>query len=529
MKKIVCCFLIINFIFFSGCVEKDIQSSKNEKIRNYIVCNFQKTPKDLIMLNEYDIREQDLITNLFEGLVRIDETGKIATATAESWALSKDETCYTFKIKDNARWSDGSSITAEDFVDFFREILSKNTDNIYAEQLYCIFGVEDYRKGKCDFNNVAIRAVDKKSLEIRLNYPCCYFLNLLAEPIYGIRKINSNLKDWKKEYKNILYSGYFVIDSFQNNNEMILKRNKCYWNSDNVKSEKIHLLFNEESEAALAAFQNSKVDLFTNPPINEVKNLANSGNIIEQPCFSAEALIFNLKKENVVRDENFRKAISECIDRNEISKKILNDSVKPALRYIPSGVSDGMSGFYINKEFFSSTIQKDKALNLIKNSKYDKNNLKIIYLNTIENKKTCESIVKSLKENLDVKVECQGYNTEEFNDEIRKNDYDIAEIQYEGVYNYPLSFLEKWKSSSEENFYGYKNLEFDNILINLKMEKSKDKKMEMLRTAENTLMQDMPIVPLYFNDIVICKKSKVKGISISKKGNLDLHALEMVK
>jgi peptide/nickel transport system substrate-binding protein len=531
MKKIICCLLIINFIFFSGCVEKDIPSSKNEKVRNYIVCNFKEMPKDLIMLNDDNIRQQDLITNLFEGLVRIDETGKITAAIAESWTLSKDETCYTFKIKDNAKWSDGTDITAEDFVNFFKEILNKNIDNIYAEQLYCIFGVEDYKKGKSDFSNVAIRAVDKKNLEIRLNYPCCYFLNLLSEPIYGIRKIDNSLKDWKKNYKNILYSGYFVIDNFENNNEMVLRKNKYYWNKNSVKSNKICISFNEESEASLAAFQSSKVDLFTNPPISEVKNLVNKGNVIEQQSLCAGALIFNLKKDSIVKDINFRKAVSECIDRNGIVKNILNDSAKPGLSFIPQGVSDGINGFYMNKEFLSNSIQKDKALNLIKDSKYtkDKDSLKIIYLDTVENKKICESIAKNLNDNLQIKVECEGYDTEQFNDEIKKDDYDIAKVQYEATYNYPLSFLEQWESSYKNNVYGYKNLEFDNILTNFKLEKNKDKKMELLRTAENTLMQDMPIVPLYFNNILICKRNNIKGICISKKGNLDLHGLEMIK
>ncbi|WPC41454.1 peptide ABC transporter substrate-binding protein [Clostridium sp. JS66] len=530
MKKIICCLLIISFMFFNGCVEKDVQTSKSEQIRNYIVYNIGKIPKDLFMLDDSNIRQQDLLNNLFEGLVRVDDTGKIIPAIAQSWTLSKDETCYTFKIKDNAKWSDGTYITAEDFVDFFKEILSKDVENIYAEQLYCIFGAENYRSGKTDFSNVAIRALDKKSLEIRLNYPCCYFLNLLAQPIYGIRKIDANLKDWSKSYKNILYSGYFTISDFKNNNEMMLIKNKNYWNKDSVKSDKICITFNDGSEASLAAFQNSKINLFTNPPISEVKNLMNKGSIIEQQSLSAGALVFNLKRDTIVKDVNFRKAVSECIDRNAISKNILNDSAKSGLSFIPQGVSNGINGVYINKEFFSASIQKDKAVNFIKNSKYNKDSdpLKIIYLDTVENKKVCENIAKNLRDNLQIKVECEGYSTEELKDEIKKGDYDMAKIQYEAAYNYPLSFLEQWQSSSKNNVYGYSNIVFDNMVVKARIESDGSKKIAELRTAEDILMEELPVIPMYFNKILICKKYNIKGVSINQRGNLDFHNLEIV-
>ena len=277
MKKFICCILILNLMFLSGCVEKSVQGNKSEESRNYVVYNLGKAPEDLIMLKNYNIRQQDLLVNLFEGLVSIDEKGKINPALAESWTLSKDETCYTFKIRENAKWSDGSDITAEDFVTFFSEILSKDIDNKYAQQLYYIFGAEDYRKGKCDFNNVAIRAIDKKSLEIRLNYPCNYFLNILSEPIYSLRKVDDDLKEWKKNYKNIVYSGSFIIDNISENSEITLKKNLEYWNKDLVKSDEILVTCIDGSEASLAAFQNYKVDLFVNPPISEYKGLVTSG------------------------------------------------------------------------------------------------------------------------------------------------------------------------------------------------------------------------------------------------------------
>jgi peptide/nickel transport system substrate-binding protein len=169
-----------------------------------------------------------LLLSLFEGLVKVDETGKIVPGLAENWTLGQDNITYTFNIKHNAKWSDGSEITANDFLYFYSKFLNSKTDNVYADQLYYIFGAQEYRNNKKSFNGVAVRAVDEKTLEIRLNSPCSSFLEILSEPIFTVRKLNNDLKDWLKNYKNIVYSGPFKIDDIAENKEITLVKNKFY-------------------------------------------------------------------------------------------------------------------------------------------------------------------------------------------------------------------------------------------------------------------------------------------------------------
>ncbi|WML36024.1 peptide ABC transporter substrate-binding protein [Clostridium sp. OS1-26] len=524
MKKFIISILILSSVFLNGCVEKSVQGNKNVNIKDYIVYNIGKPPKDLLMLTDYNVRQQDLLVNLFEGLVKTDEKGSIIPGLSDSWALSKDETCYTFNIRDDAKWSDGSDITAEDFVIFFSQILNKDLNNKFAEQLYYIFGASEYRHGKKGFNDVAIRAIDKKKLEIRLNYPCNYFLNILAEPIYSLRKINNDMVEWRKNYKEILYTGCFTMQGISNNNEISLVKNDNYWNKNTVRSNKIILSCIDGSEAALAAYQSDKIDIFVDPPISEIKDLISLGKANQVSTYTTDVIVFNLKKEGIIKDINFRKSIATSIDRSYISKEILNDTAKPALTYIPTNISNGLNGQFINKAYFASTLEKDKALEFIKKTKFDKNNepLKLVYVDTIENKKVCEAISKNLHDNLQLKVECIGYSAEEFNDELSKGDYDMAKVECEGSYDYPLSFLERWTINSKDNIYGYKNIELDNILEKSKMEKEKGKKIELLKSGENILFEDMPMIPLYFSNIVICKKSNIEDIGITKKGNIKL-------
>lgn len=523
MKRLIISILILSSVLFNGCVEKAVQSNKSENTKDCIVYNIGELPKELIMLTDYNVRQQDLLVNLFEGLVKTDEKGNITPGISSSWTISKDETCYVFNIREDAKWSDGSNIVADDFVDFFSKILNKDTSNKFADQLYYIFGAEEYRYGKREFSNVAIRAIDKKKLEIRLNYPCNYFLNILAEPIYSLRKVNENLVNWKTSYKNILFTGSFNIDNVDKNNVTLVK-NDNYWNRDNVRSNKVLVTCVDSSEASLADFQSGSIDIFTNPPTSEIKALSDSGVVSQIPAYNTESLVFNLNRDNIIKDINFRKAVSLCIDRNYITKEILSNAAKPALTYIPTGVGNGVNGQFINKIYFASGMEKDKALEYMKKSKFNSNgeSLKMIYIDTVENKKICENISKNLRDNLAIKIECIGCSIDEFNDELSKSDYDLAKVDSKGSYDYPLPFLEMYSSMSRDNIYGYKNIQFDTVLEKSKLEKDKNKKIELLRTAENILYEDVPSIPIYSSDTEICKKKNIKDLYFTKKGNIKL-------
>lgn len=524
MKRLIISILILSSVLFNGCVEKAVQSNKSENTKDCIVYNIGELPKELIMLTDYNVRQQDLLVNLFEGLVKTDEKGNIIPGISNSWTISKDETCYVFNIREDAKWSDGSDIVADDFVDFFSKILSKDINNKFADQLYYVFGAEEYRQGKREFNNVAIRAIDKKKLEIRLNYPCNYFLNILAEPIYSLRKINENLVDWKTAYKNILFTGSFIIDNMDKSNNITLVKNINYWNEDDIRSNKILLTCINSSEASLADFQSGSIDIFTNPPTSEVKSLSDSGDISQIPAYNTGSLVFNLNKDGIVKDVNFRKALACYIDRNYITKEILSNTARSALTYIPTGIGTGLNGQFTNKIYFNGDVEKDKALEYMKKSKFSKSSesLKMIYIDTVENKKICENISKNLRDNLDIKIECIGCSIDEFNDAISKSDYDLAKVDFKGSYDYPLPFLERYSSMSSDNNYGYKNIQFDTILEKSKLEKDKNKKIELLRTAENTLYDDVPLIPIYFSDTVICKKKNIKDVYFTKEGNIKL-------
>lgn len=523
MKKIISCVIILMVLLTNGCIEKKVSVINEEsRVNKYVVYNLGKLPEDLILLNSNRVREKDLLLALFEGLVKTDASGNIIPGIAESWLIGTDEITYNFKLRESAKWSDGTDITAEDFVGFFADILDSKTDNIYAKELYCIFGAAEFNKDKKPFTGVAIKALGNKELQIRLNAPTQNFLHILSQPIYALRNIDSNLKSWKTDYKNLVYSGPFIIGDMNTKGEVILNKNTNYYNKEEVKSDIIYLTSIESSEESLASFRNYNINAFLNPPMPEINSLVLNGESEEITINGGSSINFNMKKTGNIKEESFRKAISQCIDRNEIAAKYLNGIARSASAYVP--FENSMSNLGVKgRTLFKDIADYAEAKNLLADTKYnEKEKLKLIYLNGSENKKICEGIAKDVKEAIGVNITAMGVNEEIYKEVMKNGDYDLIKVDYTSTYNDPMSILQNWVSNSEENVYGYRNTEFDSLIGKAKYEKDKLKREELLKNGEEMLINDLPLMPLYFRNLILCRKQNVKGLYATKEGYIKL-------
>lgn len=518
MKKYIVILLIFFMTVISGCIEK---KEVNTKVRDYVAYNIEKLPEDLIMLDNHNIRQEDLLLCLFEGLVSVDEKGEIVPALAAEWKISDDKLSYQFTIRDNAKWSDGSDITSDDFVNLFSDLL-KYENNIYKQQLYCIFGARDYAESKVDIHSVAVNAVDDKTLEIRLNYPCSYFLDVLSQPIYVLRKDFNYLEEWKKNYDRILYSGAFKLESISDKVELSFGKNKMYWDNKNVISDKLYIKNEEASAFALADYQWNEVDIITNPPKSEINEFIKNDEILKNHSLDGMSLNFNLNKQGIMRDDNFRKCINYCISRKDITNISSGEEAK-------SFVPQNMKGYSVNNSLFTEYSSMSKAEEFLDKSKYNGEKIKLVYCSDKENnKEIVYEIVKSLK-TIKINISAEGYNQEKFEEIIQNNEYDVVLTDYLGEYNSSMAFLEKWVSNSKFNIYGYNDIDYDVLILKARITEDNNEVVQYLNSAEKLLYNDMPCIPLYFCENIICRKKYVEGLKINKRGNVILKNIYIKK
>lgn len=517
MKKLLVIILILNFIFLNGCIERKISIKDSES--DYIVYDAGKLPKDLLMLNIRDVYSKDMLYALFTGLVNVDENGKIQPGLADSWKISSDGIEYRFEISPDAYWSDGSEIKASDFVDFFSAILKSDTENAFDYQLFSIYGVQDYRQKKTKFDKVAIRAESDKELVIRLNSPCPDLLYILSQPIYGLRNNVSNLKDWRNKFKEIRYSGPFIISGIDSSGEVMLEKNTYYKDSENVTSEKIKLTSKESPEAAFVDYEMNKVNILQDPPFSEVKDIINDENTFIAVTSNIVSLTFNFNEKSIGRDSEFRKAVSEALDSSELANAALPEFSIPASSFFNSNSTKNI----FTDSAFKGNTDREQAKRDIDGLKEEKPKaIKLIGLNNDINKRISKAAADQIKKYLDINVQCKLYNDEELYNTIDSGNFDLLINTYRKDYNSDVSLLEKWISKSKENLTKYSNPSFDSTFSKLQLEGDKEKRSKYLNECQNILKKDMPVVYLFNDARIIVKSSNVEGLNITPFGNIDL-------
>ena len=518
MKKLLCIILIFIMMLGNGCIQKKVTSPTSRK---YLVYNIGKLPSDLLMLDNNDVREKDLLLVLFEGLVRENKEGIIVPAMAEKYSISKDNIEYTFKLRKNLHYSDGTDIKATDFVRLFHDILLEKK-NAFVDQLYCIFGANDFSLGKVGFDKVGIVAKDDLTLQIRLNSPNDFFIKTLSNPIFTLRENNMDMKNWKDSFNEIKYSGPFIVKDINKKGEITLVKNQKYWGVSNIVSNEMIFTSVDDEEKALADFETagendtSKIDVLVSPPVSEVSSLSKEKETEIKPTQSMYYLNFNLKNKQSI-DVNFRNAIGSIIDRDLIIETVSQDMAVPTMNYTPFTSSNDDNG----KLIFNASKNKIKGLEYLKKSNYVKDqSLNMVYENENFDTKISNEIAKNIKEYLGVNVVCTGYTQDDFNKIIAKGNYDVAFQKNDEEYGDNYNFFSKWTTNSKDNVYGYKSENYDKIIAKALKESNNKNKITIYNQAQKILAEDLPCIPVYIANTVICKKQNVKDIYTTKSGNL---------
>lgn len=526
--------IVITCIALTGCIQKknnDFETSNNKD--SSIIYDIGSLPQSLININPKGKKDNEVLKALFMGIVYEDpNTMEVEPGLADKWDISKDKTEYTFHIRSGAKWSDGKLITAEDFYNFFKKVLSPKYKKNYAYELRFIYGVQSYNEGKCSFDDVAISAIDDNTLRIRLNNPCEYFLNILSMPIFSLRQTADYMNDWKKDYRRIKYTGPFKI-TFVKEDSLKLKKNDNYFLKDHTGADEIELKYysssNDISAYSITDYDANAADIFSSPPISEVSRLKESKDITTFNTWNVNGIYFNVKNSAVSGSLDFRKAISLSVDRESIASEIPKGIVSPAYNFMEKK----FIGNYPKDNVFSK-LNYAEALSELNKSGYSSNNkVVLVYAEDSLDEKLCELITQNINKNIkseddskSINFEIKGYSKADLDKILREGDYDMYVGTYSMSYDNPMSFLEMWNSSSPYNFSGYSSLNYDGLMYNLNISENSEKRNEYYYKLLDELYADMPMIPLYFKNDIVCKKAFIKSIDEDKYGNIIIGSIK---
>ncbi|TDT58415.1 peptide ABC transporter substrate-binding protein [Fonticella tunisiensis] len=496
--------------------------------------NLGAEPKTLDPALNAAVEAGTIIENVFEGLMRLDEKDRPIPGVAERYEKSADGLKYTFYLRKNAKWSDGKPVTAKDFEYAWKRALDPNTAAEYAYQLYYLKNGEAYNTNKATADQVGVKALDDYTLEVTLEAPTPYFLSLMAFPTYmPVRKdIVEGNSNWATKPETYIGNGPFKMTQWLPKDKIVIEKNENYWDAKRVKLAKVEMRMLEDATAALSAFRSGQLDYIESPPSQEVPNMLKSGEAQALPYLgtyfyeinvSDKAASVNPAAAKVLKDARVRKALSLAIDRKALVDNVLKGGQTPATTFVAdSVVVDEKGNRFKTKDYYKPEGDVAEAKRLLAEAGYPDGSgfpeITITYNTGTGHQNIAQAIQEMWRKNLNINVKLENQEWKVFQVTRTQKQYLIARGGWIADYNDPMTFLDMWMSNSGNNDVGYNNPEYDRLIAAAKKEADPAKRVSLLHQAEDLLMKDMPLIPLYYYNNIVAIKPYVKGVTKSQLG-----------
>jgi oligopeptide transport system substrate-binding protein len=472
------------------------------------------------------VAEASVVDDLFVGLVTDDASARPVAGCAESWTVSPDGLTYTFKLRDDLTWSDGTPLTSADFVYSFRRALDPATAAPQAGLLFGIRNAEAVNKGSMPLDMLGVRAVDPKTLEITLNAPVPYFLEILANPIaYPVpsQVVNRVGREWAKPGV-MVNNGPFLLTEREPGGSIRLTRNKAFYDADTIRIDDVVYVPTEDELAALNRYRSGDFDIVTRVPMTRLawlkENMADE--LHTAPYLAVYYLVLNTSRAPL-DNPKVRQALSYAIDRETLATKLLGSGAVPARGLVPPGTANYKSSFQPDYAKLPMSKRLDMARQLIQQAGYGPSHpleLTLRYVTGDDREKVAVAIA-SMWRRAGVTTKFQNSESKVHFSAVRAGDFMVSYEGWAADYNDAGDFLFLLRTNSRSaNTARYSNPQFDLLMNQADQALTLDARADILKKAEALAMEDQPIIPLLFPVKANLVADYVKGW---KDNALDLH------
>lgn len=441
-----------------------------------------------------------IINELFVGLLRGDpKTGGYRPGLAKSWDISFDKTCYTFHLRDDIYWSDGVKITADTVRNSYIMAL-ETEENVPALSLLTskIKNAKEFHETKLNAEEVGIKVIDAKTLEITLSQPTVYFLDLLTNsifipvPTHIIKKFGNK---WTSA-ENMVTSGPFKLKRRILNEEISLEKNIKFYDAKNVAISELTFVTINDARRIYSMYEHNEIDaIFNSIPLTLINEL-----ILREDFYSADIIQtgFLSLKTNIKPLDNpkVREALSLAIDRETLVYRVLDNNFKATRKVIPN-----INNYNYGKKL--RLYNPRKAEKLLAEAGYPDGKkfptLTIKYNKNDLGKEIANFIQSQWKKVLNIEIEVEPEPWNNYISNILKGHYELSVRSWQGDYLDPMAFFNIFETkTSHLSSYGYSNFELDELLSKAEIEVDEKIRLTLFKKAEEIIIEnDYPIIPIY--------------------------------
>jgi len=466
-----------------------------------------------------------VMNNVMEGLYRLDKDQKPTPGVAESYTKSEDGKKYTFKLRKDAKWSNGDPVTANDFVFAWKRAVNPATAAEYAYIMFDIKNAKVINEGQAPVDSLGVKAIDKHTLEVELENPVPYFLDLTSFATFYPQNeafIKQQGSQFGLKAETTVYNGPFVLTDWKTEQGWTYKKNINYWDAKSVKLDQINVSVVKEQGTMVNLYDSGQVDR-TGLTAEFVDKYASSDEFHTSKDMSMYFLRFNQKrlgKNTPFANLKVRQAISLAQNKEALTNVLLNNGSTTAYFFVPSEfVKDEKGNDFRNMNGNMNKMDVKKAQKLWKEAKKelgtDKIAVEFLNYDSDSSKKIGEYLKEQLEKNLPgltVNIKTQPFKQKL--DLETKGDYDFSFSGWGPDYPDPMTFLDLFVTGGSHNQIGYSNAKYDELVAAAKRELLADReaRWEALAKAEKLLFQDAAISPLYQKGVAFVQRPYVKGI-----------------
>ncbi|MEE1258402.1 MAG: peptide ABC transporter substrate-binding protein [Lachnospiraceae bacterium] len=465
----------------------------------------------------------NMILHAYECLLTVGQDGSLQPGQAETWETSEDGLTWTFHLRDGLKWSDGSALTANDFVYSWKRVCDPVVAAPYAETvLGMVKGYEEAIAGNADA--LAVTAIDDKTLVVELNAPCSFFGSLAAfatlSPVQQAT-IEKNGDAWATAAETYVSNGPFYMTEWVPGSHITFSKNSNYWNADAIKLDRLKFVLMEDPNAAYSAYQTGEVLLIKDVPTEEIPSLEGNSEFNVDPIIGTYYLSVNTAKapfDNV----NVRKALSLAIDREYVANTLMQGTYSAASNFMGPGWidTDGtefMSNANGGKAYIDTTNHEanvEEAKQLLADAGYPNGegfpSISYTTNDSAYHKVVAEYLQQAYAE-LGINLQVNIVEWSSFTPMRRNGEYDMARNGWVGDYTDASNMLDLLYSTNGNNDGKFNNADYDAAMELSRTTTDVEERSKALHTAEDILMEEAACIPLaYYNDFWL-QSPKVTG------------------
>lgn len=475
----------------------------------------------------FDAVSWNALNNLMEGLTRLGEDHLPKEATAETIDVSEDGLTYTFNIREDAKWSNGDSVTANDFLYGWTRMLDPNTASPAAFLGYFIEGAEAFNTGEGSIEDVGMKVVDEKTFEVKLTAPTDAFLNIITNPsFFPVNKsVATENPEWFTEADSFVGNGPFQLATWEHDVKMVFEKNAEYWDAETVKLDKVEWAMVNDSNTEYQMYEANELDV-SDVPAELSEQLMDSEEVSIQDQAGTYFYRFNTTMEPFT-NAKIRKAFALAVNQEQIVEFVTKNGEKPAHGFVSYGFQ-GPDG----KDFRDAVgnlveFNAEEAKNLLEEGMEEEGyetlpTVTLTYATSDTHQNIAVALQAQFKEALGVDVELANVESSVFSSEQKELKYQLSRSSFLHDYADPVNAIESFITGSSMNRTGWSNAEFDKLIADAKAETDPAVRWKLLLDAEKLLMEEAPIFPIHFYNQVALQKPGVSGIVRHPVGYLEL-------